>query len=200
MKLVRRKAALPPPLPARRAALARSGQGTENRPMARGAYAGSIFGPFNQPKTSRENQALLDEAQLDQVIRYSDGPVDVRGSANYRSIATRDLDRFIWGRVVIGVQSVAGATIATMDAIPHVEIQIIAYTGGLAEILFEGGAGQRQEAGSDNSPGPVSIEWDEGSMPDRVEVLARSRRGGDAETVGAADETLSVSVQWRFHR
>ena len=177
-----------------------AGGAGEDRPMARGAYTGSIFGPFNQPKTGPENQKLLDEAELAHVVRYNDGPTDVRGAADWKSIATRDLDRFIWGRVVIGVQSVAGATIVTMDAIPHVEIRIITYLGGLAEIVFEGAAGQRQEAGSNNSPGPVSFEWDEGTMPDRFEVQARSRRGGDAETTGAADEILSVSVQSRFFR
>jgi len=168
--------------------------------MARGAYTGSIFGPFNQPKTSAENQKLLDEAELAHVVRYNDGPTDVRGAADWKSIASRDLDRFEWGRIVIGVQSVAGATIVTMDTIPHVELRIVTYTGGLAEIVFEGGAGQRQEAGSNNSPGPVSIQWDVGDMPDRFEVFARARRGGDAETTGAADEILSVSVQSRFYR
>jgi hypothetical protein len=165
------------------------------RPMAHAAYTDSPFGPFPDPAASG---AVKRGVQQD-VTHWQDGPSDLRGTKEFRSLVRRELEAFSWGKVAISVTSVGGSTVATIDAIPFVEIRVDAIYGGVPETIWEGAAGQRTEAGASNSPGPIVIEFKQGDMPDAVEIFGRARRGGAAETAGAAGETLSASIVWRMH-
>lgn len=133
-------------------------------------------------------------------IRFSDGPVEVKGNGDWRTVARRDLGDLSWGRVLVSVQGAAGTLAISVETLSYVEVRILQYTNGIVEAVFEGAASQRADAGYSSSAGPVAYEWETGEIPDAYEVQARARRGGGADTGTADNQALLVSVAGRFHR
>lgn len=165
------------------------------RPFSGAGYQQTPFGPFPPSPSS-------DHARSP-VLRIVDPPHELKLSGEWRTICRHDLpDDLTWGRVVVGVAAVGGTYAATLDTQPMVEVRVIQLTGGIAEIVLEAAAGQRQERPPASSPGPVAMEWDTGEIPDAYEVQARARRGGypDYLQETADEETLLVTVTGRFHR
>ena len=169
------------------------------RPFAAGAYQGQPFGPY----PASPNQTELGTSR---VVRLIDPAAELRFSGEWRTVTRRDLPEDLsWGRVVVAISSVAGTDAGTLDELPYVEVRILQWTNGIAEIVLEAAAGQRADRRPSGSPGPVSFEWDVGEIPDAYEVQARARRGAGADNSGVSEsgddgEMLSVTVTGRFHR
>lgn len=167
------------------------------RPFQNPAYQDRPWGPF-PPSPS-------DLAGPNSPIwRFTDPVAQLKYGADWRLISRHDMrEDLSWGRIVVGVATTSGISAARIDLQPLVEVRIYQLTGGLAELVLEGAAAQRQDQALATSPGPLSFTWEVGTLPDAFEVRARARRGGDADAPGEFPndaESLLVTVSGRFHR
>lgn len=165
------------------------------RPFESGAYQDQPWGPFPTSPS--------DLAKSSPVLRITDPAVELKFGGVWRTICRHDLPEDLsWGRLVVGVSSVSGDQATRIDLLPLVEVRIIQMTSGIAEIIVEGAAAQRQEVAPWSSPGPLAHEWEVGEIPDGYEVQARARRGGEDDTPQEFPdaETLLITVTGRFHR
>lgn len=167
------------------------------------AWSNNPFGPFADPREVSELKRVAKErAATDDVIDsdYLAG-VDCRGLADWQTIFTKETVGFAWGLVVIDSQAQASPTNqTTMDKSNHVEIRIVEFIGGSGFIVAIRAIGNHQDRIENASGGPMRHKFDLGDVPDRIEIQARARQGGSAETTQNTDETLQVNVATRFHR
>lgn len=170
--------------------------------MQHGAFSGGQpFGPF--------------DATPPDVLRSSAGPIDILGATDWRAILRVDTAEYSWGQLAISAEAADGPAIEGTESDPvgydptavenlaWAELRVIATVAGIDQVWFEGAAGNHSEAqigGNAKSPGPISLPFAVGEVPDRIEVFARARRGGKAQTVVYPGEVLTVSAGSRFRK
>lgn len=168
------------------------------RPFEGAAYQNRPFGPF---PPSPSDLAGGDHSP---VWRFTDPVAQLRYGGEWRVISRHDIrEDFSWGRIAILIATVSGASAQRIDLQPMVEVRVYQLMGGVAELVMEQAAAQRQDQTPATSPGPLSFCWRAGELPDAYEVRARARRGGEADAPGEFPndvESLQVSVSGRFHR
>ena len=152
------------------------------------------FGPFASDKTG------------DEFDRKTSGTVDMRGAADWRPVFNVDCGVHQWGQLAVSCEAIASPTVANatdLENWPWVEVRIVTTIGGVVATYLEAGIGSHNAAviGNDTkSSGPIVLTFGPGEVPDRIEVLARARRGGGAETAGDTDERLDFVASSRFRR
>lgn len=171
--------------------------------MEHGAYpGGGGFPPYDQ-----------DEAD-DPIARAGGLAVDIRGASDWVEILRVHCARYQWGQVVITAEAQAqiptqtdiegGITWLELDRYPWAEIRVLVTIGGTDQIWFQGGAGNHTEGdtgGGDKSPGPITLPFLLGEVPDLIVVQARAMRGGLPETDPFYDsEILNVTAVSRFRK
>jgi len=157
--------------------------------MSRSPYGQGPFGPFPSDHPDSD------------IERNTSGKVDMRGMSDWKPVFTVETGEMSWGQVVVACEANASPTVAhatELPVFPWVEVRINAYVNNQLLTLLEGAVGSHALVAS--SPGPIFLSFAPGEVPDRVEVLARARRGGLAETAGDPDEKLELVAVSRFHR
>lgn len=157
--------------------------------MARAPFEQQPFGPFPTDKPDS------------QIERHSSGKIDMRGMSDWRPVFSVDVGEMSWGQVVVSCEAVASPTVAhasELPVFPWVEVRINAVINNQLMTLLEAAVGSHGLVAT--SPGPIFISFGPGEVPDRIEVLARARRGGQAETASDADEVLNLLAVSRFHQ
>ncbi len=163
-------------------------------PLRRVPDYGHVFGPYPTPTEHTGD-----------IHRQSSGVIDMRGASDWKSVFSVDCADWSWGQVLVTCEAQASPTVAhatDLPVWPWVEVRISAWINGQNFVLLEAAVGAHTAAvtgGSDNSPGPVFLGFAPGEVPDKIEVQARARRGGRAETAGDADEKLNLTASSRFH-
>ncbi len=131
---------------------------------------------------------------------------DMRGVSDWRPVYAADTSEASWGQVLITCEAIASPTVegaTDPENWPHCEVRIIADINGQRVILLEAAVGNHNSetiGDASKSSGPVFMPFYPGEVPDRVEVHARARRGGDPELAGDVDERLMLWAVGRFHR
>ncbi len=131
---------------------------------------------------------------------------DMRGVSDWRPVYASDTSEASWGQILITCEAIASPTVegaTDPENWPWVEVRIIGDINGQRVTLLEAAVANHNSAviGDDTkSAGPVFMPFYPGEVPDRVEVHARARRGGDPELEGDADERLMLWAVGRFHR
>lgn len=152
------------------------------------------FGPFPSDKAA------------DDFNRKTTGTIDMRGAADWRPIFSVDCGVHQWGQLAISCDAIASTSAANATDVenwPWVEVRIVTTIGGISIVYLEAGIGNHNAAviGNDTkSSGPIVLNFGPGEVPDNIEVLARARRGGVAETAFDADERLDLVASSRFRR
>lgn len=180
-----------------------SGVGTDPRPLSRAFHGpGNPFGPFDDPRdVDKQRKAVAARRAIDDVIKnVNEGPFSIAGAGNFTLLCRVDTFDFTWGTLIVDSVVQNPAAVTTMDATVHAEIQILAYVSGVPFVWLQSAVGNHLDFAEPLSPGPLVLNILEGQMPDAVEVYARARRGGVAETSPATDEVLNLSVLGRLHR
>jgi hypothetical protein len=132
---------------------------------------------------------------------------DMRGMTAWKTVLAHDCSEKSWGQVLITCDAFPSQTDEggnDPEAWPHCEVRIVADVNGQRVILLEAAVGSHNIGwviGDDTkSAGPVFLPLYPGEVPDRIEVHARARRGGDPQTTYAADERLQLFAVARFHQ
>lgn len=163
--------------------------------MMRSPYNTEPFGPF-------PNQRGVPT----KIDRQTSNPVDMRGTVDFKNIFSVDSGEFAHGELVITCDATASPTAAgatNVENWPHVEVKVVFTVNGQSTTFLDAAVGSHAEAtiGTDaSSDGPVVVNMGLGEVPDKIDVFARARRGGVAETAGDVDEVLSVICVSRLHR
>jgi hypothetical protein len=163
--------------------------------MMRSPYNQEVFGPF--PSQGG------DASEID---RQTSNIVDMRGAVDFKNIFAVQSGEYSWGQLLITCDAAASVTVAgatNVENWPHVEIKIVYTINGQQSTFLEAavGAHTSNTVGNDSeSSGPVIVLMEPGEVPDKIEVFARARRGGVAETAGDADEKLNLVVVSRLHK
>jgi hypothetical protein len=141
------------------------------------------------------------------IERHGGDAIDMRSVADWKSVLGVDCSEYAWGQVIItGEARMSKIPPPQLAAAPEfwtwVEVRIVADINGQRIILLEAAVGNHGEAAigdSSKSAGPVLLAFAPGEVPDRVEVHARARRGGVAQTSHIRDEVLTLTPCTRFH-
>lgn len=163
--------------------------------MMRSPYNQEPFGPF-------PNQRGVPT----KIDRQTSNAVDLRGTVDFKSIFSVDSGEFAHGELVITCDATASPTVVgatNVENWPHVEVKVVVTNNGQSTTFLDAAVGSHSSAtiGNDTeSAGPVVVNFGLGEMPDKIDVFARARRGGVAETAGDADEVLNVICVSRLHR
>jgi hypothetical protein len=173
--------------------------------MEHGAYPQGAFPPY--PATDH------DDAD-DPIARAGGRAVDIRGASDWMEILRVGCALYQWGQIVITAEAhaqtpvqadiEAGITWLELDRYPWAEIRVLVTIGGIEQIWFQGGAGNHTEdetGGGAKSPGPITLPFLLGEVPDSIVIQARAMRGGLPETaVFYESEILNVTAVSRFRR
>lgn len=133
-------------------------------------------------------------------------PIDMRAEWKWKVVLNHDCSEKSWGQVAVTCDARPSPTVegaSDPENWPHCEVRIIADVNGQRVILLEQAVGSHNvtEIGdSTKSAGPILLPLYPGEVPDRIEVLARARRGGDPETEKTADEILMLTAVARFFK
>jgi hypothetical protein len=183
--------------------------------MATG-YTGNPFGPFLGEETGARNRQQFERATREGLVEHGGGAaVDVIDAIDWVSVLHLETGAFRWGQLVISceAQACSGTTKGGIDPLAPdwlrwAEIRVLVTVSGLAQIWFEGAAGNHAEpgiGGGEKSSGPIILPFALGEVPDSLDVFARSRCGGAAsrgpfDQGGGAVEFLNVTAATRFQR
>jgi hypothetical protein len=165
-------------------------------PLEHRAYTDVPFGPF-------QSQGAPSSGDVD---RKSSDAIDMRGVADWKTVFSVETGDFSWGMLLLTCEALASPTVAgstVVEAWPWVEIRIVLTVNAQSYTYLEAGIGSHSSAtiGDDtDSAGPVVLNFAPGEVPDKIEVVARARRGGSAETAGDVDEKLNLTAVSRFHK
>lgn len=141
---------------------------------------GKPFGPYPTPETHSSD-----------VHRSSSGVVDMRGAVGWRPVFSVDCGEYSSGQILVTCEAQASPTVANakdLQVFPWVEVRISGWVNGQSFVLLEAAAS-----------GPIFLAFQPGEVPDKIDVQARARRGGKAETAGDPDEKLNLMAAARFH-
>lgn len=133
-------------------------------------------------------------------------PIDMRGMSKWKVVLNHDCSEKSWGQIVVTCDAKASPTVegaSDPENWPHCEVRIVADVNGQRVILLEQAVGSHnvEEIGDNTkSAGPIMLPLYPGEVPDRIEVHARARRGGDPETQFTADEILTVTPVARWFK
>lgn len=163
--------------------------------MMRSPYNATPFGPFptQQGPTSK-------------IDRQTSSTIDMRGVVDFKNIFAVESGEFSWGQLMITCDAAASPTAAgatNVENWPWVEVRVVFSVNGQQFTYLEAAVGSHASAtiGNDTeSAGPILIALTPGEVPDKIEVLARARRGGAAETAGDVDERLNLVAVSRLHK
>jgi len=133
-------------------------------------------------------------------------PIDMRGMSKWKVVYNADCSEKSWGQVAVTCEAKASPTVegaSDPENWPHCEIRIVADVNGQRVILLEQAVGSHNDpeiGDNTKSAGPILLPFYPGEVPDRIEVLARARRGGDPETEFTRDEVLQVTATGRWFK
>ena len=173
--------------------------------MEHGAYPDGRFPPY---------EATDHDDADDPIARAGGQAVDIKGASTFIEILRVNCARYQWGQLVISAEAHAqtptqtdiesGIDWLTVDRYPWAEIRVLVTIGGIEQVWFQGGAGNHGEddtGGPDKSPGPITLPFLLGEVPDSIVVQARAMRGGLPETdVPYDSEILNVTAVSRFRK
>lgn len=165
-------------------------------PLEHRAYTDVPFGPF-------ESQGA---PSSDDVSRKTSDVVNMIGVSDWRTVFSVDVGDYSWGMLLVTCDAAASPTVAgagNVENWPWVEVRIVLTINAMTYTFLETAIGSHSSAtiGDDtDSAGPVILNFGPGECPDKIEVVARARRGGTAELAGDADEKLNLTAVTRFHK
>lgn len=161
----------------------------------RSPYNATPFGPF-------KGQGGVPS----KIDRQTSGTVDMRGVVDFKNVFSYESGEYSWGQILITCDAAASPTVAgagNVENWPWVEVRVTFTVNGQQFTYLEAAVASHSAAtiGNDlDSAGPVLVQLGPGEVPDKIEVFARSKRGGLPETAGDADERLNLLAVSRFHR
>lgn len=114
------------------------------------------------------------------------GPIGGLGFSSFTEIFRRVLTGFAHGKITVGADTALGPTsLITVAPFLYVDVQIIGWTNGVAEVLAYGATGQTLSAGTPitqdngNMDAPVvQTTWDDSFAFDEVSVGIRTMGQG----------------------
>lgn len=168
------------------------------RPSSVKATITNPFAAFVEPgDAARQRAEHLDQRERNSVIEsYKDGPVDI----TFTGYAGKwDVSAYRWGELVIAVESLEAAR-------PHwyADVQVRCWVAGGVYVHCRTSVGDHIGMGlsARNLPGPYIVRFDEGEVPDAVEVLIDHVRAvaGPAVTPTPVTTLLRTTVSSRWRR
>ncbi len=165
-------------------------------PLEHRAYTDVPFGPF-------ESQGAPGTGDVE---RKNSDVIDMRGVSDWRTVFSVDVGDYQWGMLLLTCDAAASPTVVgagNVENWPWVEVRIVLTINAQTFTFLETAIGSHSSPtiGDDtDSAGPVIVNFALGEVPDKIEVVARARRGGTAELAGDADEKLNLTAVTRFHK
>lgn len=166
------------------------------------------------PGKSRLSPAAFSEGGT-AIERHGGSPVDMRGVTSWKTVLGVDVSEYSWGQVIITGEARPSPTRSAFDVVPNatspenlpwIEVEIVADVNDQRITLLAQAIGSRTDQGflgsvemGRRSCGPILLPLAPGEVPDRIEVLARARRGGGLETSFDLDEVLTIRASTRMH-
>ena len=164
--------------------------------------------------------------QSGDVVRGSSGVVDMRAASSWRSVYSIDCGDLQWGQLVVTGEATAtgaddissypqltvsdmvhaaGPLIQRVEMWPWIEVRIAALVNGQTYTMLEAAVGSHdgpQVGGAQKTAGAIVLAFPPGEVPDRIEVTARARLGGTADTRVSIDVLgkLTLLATSRFHK
>lgn len=114
------------------------------------------------------------------------GPIGGLGFSKFVEVFRRNLTGFVHGKITVGADVTLGVTSAiTVAPFLYVDVQIVGWTNGVAEVLAYGATGQTLSAGTPitqdngNMDAPIVLTtWDDSFSHDEVSVNIRTMGQG----------------------
>lgn len=161
--------------------------------------------------------------QSGDVVRQTSGTIDMRGAVGWRSVFSIDCGELVWGQVVVtgeAIEGTAAADIPAVVAVPEggilaapavqrierwewIEVRIAGSVNGQTYTMLEAAVGSHDGptvGGAQKTAGAVLLTFAPGEVPDRIEVSARSRRGGLEGVPSTDGAKLTLLATSRFHK